>query len=267
MAGIGALSTLEDVVARLDVLVGGLEPEVFDAGGAADLVAAFARAERLASAGKALAARRVEECGTWKAAGFRSGAHWLAAQSGATVGEAERSLRTARALDALPATQAAFRAGKLSATQASEIVETAATTPGAEAELLATAGDASVKVLRDECRRVRAESVADDAAWAARLHAGRRLDRWKDPDGMGRGDWKLPPAECACVNRAIDDEIEVLFAAARREGRREPRAAYAADALVNLVLRGPSKPSEVKVTVDESAAKRGFVEPGERCEI
>jgi hypothetical protein len=208
VAGTGVLSTLEEVVARLDVLVGGLEPEVFDAGGAAHLVAGFARAERLASAGKALAARRVEECGTWKAAGFRSGAHWLAAQSGATIGEAERALRTARALESLPSTEAAFRAGALSATQASEIVETACEAPEAEAELLATAGEASVKVLRDECRRVRAESVADDAAWAARLHAGRRLDRWKDPDGLGRGDWKLPPAECARVNRAIDDEIE-----------------------------------------------------------
>jgi len=84
---------------------------------------------------------------------------------------------------------------------------------------------------------------------------------------MGRGDWKLPPAECARVNRAIDDEIEVLFASARNEGRRESRAACAADALVNLIVRGPSKPPEVKLTVDEAAATRGFVEPGERCEI
>jgi 5-methylcytosine-specific restriction endonuclease McrA len=93
------------------------------------------------------------------------------------------------------------------------------------------------------------------------------LDRWTDPDGMGRGDWKLPPAECARVNRAIDDEIEVLFRAARKEGRREPRAAYGADALVNLVVRGPSKPPEVKVTIDEVAMRRGFVEAGDRCEI
>jgi hypothetical protein len=84
---------------------------------------------------------------------------------------------------------------------------------------------------------------------------------------VGRGDWKLPPAECARVNRAIDDEAEVLFRMARKEGCRESRAAYAADALVNLILRGPSKPPEVKVTVDEAAAKRGYVEPGERCEI
>jgi hypothetical protein len=190
--------------------------------------------------------------GVWRSEGARSSAHWLAERSGGTVGDAERTLRTARALDELPATDAAFRSGALSTTQASEIAETAAGTPDAEAALLATATESSVKVLRDECRRVRAESVADDAVWAARLVSGRRLDRWKDPDGMGRGDWKLPSVECARVNRAIDDEIEVLFAAARKEGRCETRAAYAADALVNLVLRGPSKPPEVKLTVDEA---------------
>src|SRR5262249_58660522 len=124
--------------------------------------------------------------------------------------------------------------------------EAAAGAPEVGVELLATACDASVKVLRDQCRRVRAESVADDAAWAGRLQASRRLDRWKDADGMGRGDWKLPPAECARVNKAIDDEIEALFRAARKCGQHESRAAYAADALVNLVLRGPSKPPEVK---------------------
>jgi len=172
-----------------------------------------------------------------------------------------------RSFGSLPATEAAFRSGELSSSQASEIADTAVDAPGSEIELIATATSMSMQVLRDECRRVRAHSAVDDATRAARLHAARRLDRWTDPDGMGRGDWKLPPAECARVNRAIDDEIEILWRTARREGRREPRAAYAADALVNLVLGGPSKPPEVKVTIDDSAAARGYVEPGERCEI
>jgi DNA-directed RNA polymerase specialized sigma24 family protein len=62
----------------------------------------FARGERLCAAGKALAARGVDDCRTWQTEGFRSGAHWLATKTGATVGDAERSLRTARALDELP---------------------------------------------------------------------------------------------------------------------------------------------------------------------
>jgi hypothetical protein len=183
MGATGVFPALEAAVARLDDVVRGLEPQVFDASGAARLVDVFARGERLCAAGKALAARRVDETGAWREDDARSGAHWLAARSGGTVGDAERSLRTACALDELPATQAAFRAGELSTAQASEIAETASGAPGTEADLLATATEASMKVLRDECRRVRAESVADDAVWAARLHASRRLDRWKDPTG------------------------------------------------------------------------------------
>jgi hypothetical protein len=264
---VDAPATLEEAVACLDSVLHHLEPACFDAAGASRLVELFAKGERLCAAGKALAARRVEETGAWRVEGARSGAHWLAAKSGSSVGEAERALRTVRSFNSLPATEAAFRSGELSTTQASEITETAVVAPESESELLATAIEASVHVLRDECRRVRAQSAGDDAAWAARLQAARRLDRWTDPDGMGRGDWKLPPAECSRVNRAIDDEIECLWRAARGEGRREPRAAFAADALVNLVLRGPTKPPEVKITIDDTAVARGYVEPGERCEI
>jgi hypothetical protein len=188
MGGTGVFAELDAAVASLDAVVRELEPGLVDAAGAARLVDVFARGERLCAAGKALAARRVDETGAWRDMGARSSAHWLAARSGGTGGDAERAMRTARALDELPATEAAFRSGVLSTTQANEITETAAGAPAAEVGLLTTACEASVKVLRDECRRVRAESVADDAAWAARLQAARRLDRWKDPDGMGRGD-------------------------------------------------------------------------------
>ncbi len=256
---------LRDAVVFLERFVAALEPDTHTAAGAADLVDLLGRGERLCAAGKALAARRVEECGAWRRDGFRSGAHWLAARSGTTVGEAEGALRVARTLTDLPATEVAFRSGELSAVQAREIVETAVSDPAAEVSLLATASGASVKVLRDECRRVRAASVADDAAWAARRVAARRLDRWKDPDGMGRGDWKLPPADAARVNAALDAEIERMYRSHR--GLREPRAVLAADALVHLVTRGPHKPPEVKVTVDAAALARGFLRPGERCEI
>jgi len=58
-----------------------------------------------------------------------------------------------------------------------------------------------------------------------------------------------------------------FFHNARRAGRHEPRAAYAADALVALATQGPCKPVEGRVTVDSSALARGHTEPGERCEI
>ena len=131
-------------------------PNVFDAADAALLVERFTRGERLCAAGKGLAARRVEECGTWKREGFRSGAHWLAGQSGVTIGAAEQALRTARALDELPATEAAFRAGALSEVQAAEISGAALGDPSSETALLEAAAWSSVKALRRECRQVRA---------------------------------------------------------------------------------------------------------------
>lgn len=258
---------LDDVLAHLETLLAALEPKVFDATGAARLVERFTRGERLCAAGKGLAARRVEECGTWKREGFRSSAHWLADQSGVTVGAAEQALRTARALDELPATEAAFRAGELSEVQAAEISGAALGDPGSEAALLDAAGSSSVNALRGECRQVRAASVTDDQEWARAQHAARRLDRWTDDLGMRRGDWKLPPAMAAALDVAIDDEIDRLWRAADRDGRRTPRAVFAADALVNLVTHGPRKAPEVKLTVDFSALERGHTEGAEKCEI
>ncbi len=57
----------------------------------------------------------------WRDAGHRSAAHWVAETTGETVGAAARTLETARALEELPETDAAFRAGGLSETQACEI--------------------------------------------------------------------------------------------------------------------------------------------------
>ena len=224
------------------------EPECLDAAVAAELVEEFARGERLCAAGKALAARRVEATGTWRAEGYRSAAHWLANTSGVTVG-------------------AGFRAGELSEVQFREVAEAAASDPGAEAAPLAVASESLVKALRAQCRQVRAQSVADDAAWAAAQQVGRRLHDWTDDSGSYRGDWKLAPDMGARVRAALKDEIDQIWRAARREGRHEPRGAYAADALVNLVTRGPLRAPEVKMTTDHTAIERGYLVTGEKCEI
>ncbi len=72
----------------------------------------------------------------WRESGHRSAAHWVAEATGETVGAASRTLETARALDALPETEAAFRSGQLSETQAAEVAGAASADPHAEAELL-----------------------------------------------------------------------------------------------------------------------------------
>lgn len=91
-----------------------LDPAVLDDGLAASLVAEFDRLERLAAAGKALAARRVADSNRWVSDGARSAAHWVADRTGVAVGSAVSTLETAERLDRLPGTDTAFRAGRLS---------------------------------------------------------------------------------------------------------------------------------------------------------
>ena len=254
------LGNLERISTRLD-------PGVLDGRRAAELFDDAARAERLCAAIKSSLARRVEQTKVWRESGHRSAAHWVAEETGETIGAASRALETARALEQLPETDAAFRAGELSGTQAAEIAGAAGADPGAERELLETAAETSVKGLRDRCRQVRAGAEADDRAWARRLHVERKAHEWTDPDGAYRIEARLAPDAGARFSSAWKAHVDRIFCEARRAGRREPRAAYAADALVALASEGPCKPVEVRVTVDSAALARGHTTTGERCEI
>jgi Domain of unknown function (DUF222) len=258
---------IRSAVGALEAVSRGLEPWRLDGRGAAELVELAARGERICASIKALAARRVEETKVWREGGHRSAAHWVAEATGETVGAASRTLETARALDVLPATDEAFRAGDLSMTQAAEITSAATADPNAEADLLGTAAVTSVKGLRDRCRQVRAGAEVDDRAWARRLHESRRAHKWTDPDGTYRLEARMAPDAGARFDSAWEAHIDRIFRDARRAGRHEPRTAYAADALVALASEGPCKPVEMRVTVDSSALARGHTKSGERCEI
>jgi Domain of unknown function (DUF222) len=244
-----------------------LDPLCVDGPEATALFELVSEGERVCAAMKALMARRVAETGVWRKDGHRSAAHWVADATGATVGAAARTLETARALDQLPETEAAFRAGELSDVQAAEITATAVADPCAESALLQAAAETSVKGLRDRCRQVRAGAEEDDGAWARRLHVERKAHEWTDPDGAYCFGGRMAPDAGARLSSAWKAHTDRIFCEARRAGRREPRAAYAADALVALASEGPCKPVEVRVTVDSAALARGHTTTGERCEI
>jgi Domain of unknown function (DUF222)/HNH endonuclease len=255
------------VLGELEEISLQLNPGAFDGRRAAALFEDAARAERLCAAIKSRLARRVEETRVWRESGHRSAAHWVAEATGATVGAASRTLETARALDALSETGAAFSAGRLSETQAAEVAGAAAADPRTETELLEAAGSTSVKGLRDRCRQVRAGAETNDQAWARRLHVERRAHEWTDPDGAYRLEARLAPDAGARFSSAWKAHIDRIFCDARRAGRRELRGAYAADALVALASEGPCTPVEVRVTVDSAALARGHTEWGEQCDI
>lgn len=263
---------LSEVVEALREAVRLFEPRTLGGGPAVSALKLFAEVERLGSAGKALAARRVEETRAWQQSGTRSAAHFVASTAGSSVRSAVVSLETARRLEHLPATAAALREGKLSEAQAAEVASAAGARPSAEAELLAAATTEGLVALRERCRAVRAEGEAGLASYE-RARAGRYLRHWADDEGAVRLDARLAPDDGAKLLAAIDVERSRIFAEARSAGRREPYEAYAADALVALA-NGPSgggggtgPGAMVHVRVDHAALVRGHTADGETCDI
>ena len=217
----GVLEQISGAIAVLEHVVGELEPATFDGTRAADLVEALGRGERLCAAGKALMARRVDDSRVWRRDGHRSGAHWLAATTGVSVGAATATLATAAALDALPSTADAFRAGALSAQQAIEVTSAASADPDRETALLDAAQSSSLKGLRDRCREVRAAAV-DDVEAARRLFTTRRVHTWVDPhDGAYRADVRLHPSggRTVALGARAQDRRDLHGRAPRRTAR------------------------------------------------
>ena len=108
-----------------------------------------------------------------------------------------------------------------------------------------------------------------------RVRATRYLRHWSDGEGAFCLRARLCPDDGAKVLAALDSERRGVFAAARRDGRREPFEAYDADALVALAEKathggggtrnGPG--AMVHVRIDHAALVRGHCEQGETCDI
>ncbi len=272
----GMLAVVEGAIAEVEAVVAGLDAATLTGPDAAALTAVFVRGERLCGAGKTLVAGRAADTSVWRQAGDRSAAHWLARQSGTTVGSAAATLDTAARMDRLPGTDAAFRAGRLSETQAREITSAAASRPQAEDQLLQVAQRDTVQGLREACRAVTAGDRSDEAARMAAIHRGRYFKHWLDPDGAGRLDARMTPDALAQVVAQVEARTPAIFDQARAEGRREPYHAYQADALVALARGGqPDQENRsgggpsvaIRVLADHAALIRGRAEPGETCEI
>src|ERR1051326_6077613 len=117
--------TLERSLGNVRAVVSDLDQAHLSDADAALLVDLLAELERVAGAGRALAARRVAESKIWQRDGHRTPADWVAAKTGGKVGEARDSLELPRRLEELPALREAFTAGELSHEQA-HVVSSAA---------------------------------------------------------------------------------------------------------------------------------------------
>ena len=234
-------SSIDDVERALGVLVACaarvvavLEPEALPVSAVPAVLGQFVELERLAGAGRLVLAERAVSAQRWKREGFASAAEWLAARQGCSTGRAREDLLTSGRLGGLGDTAAALRRGVLSPEQAGVVADAAVVNPGAEQALLGCAEQGSLKGLRDEAARRKAE-VDDVEARAARIRRGRRARSWVGGDGS----WNFQavgPVE-AGSGFLVDWErfVAARFDAARRGGEREGRDQYAFDAFINLV--------------------------------
>ncbi len=277
MSGGNSLSELRAVSELLQSFVRDFDAQVCDGALAKRFVEEFARLRRLADAGATLALGRVEDTAAWAngADGARTTAEWFARKAGLPLGEAIRASDTAQKVAELPSTEAALRAGSISAAQAHQIADAASEDPAAETELLALAPHASFRQLRDRARQRKA-AAQDEAARVARQRQLRGARRWTDDDGMRNYAVKLTPDQAARIEPTWDQFANLEFATARREGRRESADAYAADALVAMIEaasegrvdgKGTTSSLHGLVLVDATALRRGHVVAGETCEV
>src|SRR5207244_13506730 len=107
--------------------------------GAVEALNVLTSTERVCAAGRTRVARRLERSKAWQGQGHRSAAHWLASQTGVSVGQAVGVLETGRSLEHLGATADAFACGELSETKVREVAAAAAACPASDTELLGRA--------------------------------------------------------------------------------------------------------------------------------
>jgi hypothetical protein len=183
-------------------------------------------------------------------------------------------LDTSKRVAKLPKTEALLRTGVLSTAKARVVSAAAIVAPDHEDPLLELAASASYGKVRKASLEAKASVGIDETH--ARIKRERSLKEYTDDEGA----WVLRargPAEAGLAFRAaIDPIIDKYFKEKRKPEEREPRDAYAFDALMELVTRERPADSEKPrssgrylglIRADLEALQRGQIEGDEVCEI
>ncbi len=291
------LEVLERTVAVARRLVSKFDPARLSGPQARSAVELFASLEKLAAAGKLLAAARLDATGAWADGGHRDVEAFLAATAGVSVGAARGAMKTARRVETQPGVEHASRAGALSPAQAEVVAGAVTADRTAEGALLALAKTAGFKGLKSECDRVTAaaRSCDDEADNYERIHRERSLRHQTLRDGSGRIEIRGPLDRTAQIMAALEPLERELFEQNRTTKTIVHPDAVASDAMVAMaehfvrsrsgadsgcesapepavagkVAKTPgSRPlAMIVVHVSHAAYERGWTEPSEICEI
>ena len=293
------LEVLERTVSVSRCLVSKFDPARLSGPQARSAVELFASLEKLAVAGKLLAAGRLDETGAWVEGGHRDVEGFLAATAGVSVGVARGAMGTARRVKTQPGVEAALRAGALSGAQADVVSGAVTADPSAETALLEHSRTAGFKGLKSECDRVTAaaRSRDDEADNYERIYRERSLRHRTLADGSGRIEIQGPLDRTAQIMASLEPLERELFEQNRTTQTMVHPDAVAFDAIVAMAehfarsrasgenecdsdsasapaatgkvakSRGARPLAMVVVHVSHAAYERGWTEAGEFCEI
>ena len=236
----------------------------------------FSRVSKLAQAGLALAAGRVEACSSQALAGsrFRSTRDYLSTATGISGFAAESLIDLAGRLGDHPRLAGLVRDGDLSCAEASEIAKAAERCPDATGDLidLATDPQASFSRLRRAAAAVVSPDPEDDKKRAEAARAKRGFRSWVDGDGLGHLHAQGPPDAIALLVARAQAGADERFRQARRAGQRHSPGAYRFDALMSFFETdaspgGAKAKVDLLIRIDFAALLRGVTTGDEVCEI
>ena len=146
--------------------------------------------------------------GGWKD-DFGSCAEWLAWRIGIKIGPARERVRAARALENLPQTAGALRAGSISYAKVRALTRVA--TPESEAKLLEFARAGSAANLEQMVRMWKKLSRDAELTAEQARHRSRAFSVFVDGDGMYVVKGRLEPEVGAVLMRAVEAASDALF--------------------------------------------------------
>jgi hypothetical protein len=251
-------TAIGEAVSWLEKANADLQPELLNADETYELLADYARAEKLAAYGKTMLARKLDD------------ATEVARVSGFSMGKAKATVEASKALEDADQVRDAFKGGAVSFDQAAEIAKAEASAPGSASELLAVAHRESFQVLREMTRKVILEAEQHKDL-GQRQHAARSARSYHDDLGMVNIHLSLEPdVGTPLVNRA-EAEAARLARATIKESR-EPFERYLADAYAKVLSQGETgraRRPELVILISHEVIKRGWksVREGEVCKI
>ncbi len=227
-----------------------LEPELLTTAAARELMAAYARAEKLVAFGIAALSHKLDDSAE------------LARVTGSSVGKAKSVVATGRVMAASEELSAALQQGDISLDQAVEIAAAEESAPGTAAELVTIAQEESFHVLKEKARQKKLEAE-QHRDLAARQHAARRAHSHCGELGMMHIHIELEPHVGAPIVARAEAEGQRLARKAKGAGADEPFHRHLADAYASLLAglgSGRAKRPELVVLVSHEVAKRGWTD-------